>query len=88
MQRNLAQAVRNVAEIEKNERQRLIEEIRLAEREWRLAEWRFHDALGPDHVDYAIYCLEAAERKLDMLLRQAKWHWSQSKQPEGKGEPE
>lgn len=84
----VAQAVRNEAEILQNERQKLIEEIRLAEREWRLAEWRFHDALGPDHVDYAIYCLEAAERKLDMLLKQAKWHWNQSRQPGGSGESE
>lgn len=73
--------------IEKAERQKLVEDIRSAEREWRLAEWRFHDALGPDHVDYAISCLEAAERRLDILLRQAKRHWSRSRRGEEGAEP-
>jgi hypothetical protein len=83
VQRNVLRVVRDEADIEKSERQRLVEDVRLAEREWRLAEWRFQDALGSDHVDYAIYCLEAAERKLDMLLRKAKWHWSHTNQIDG-----
>ncbi|RED54991.1 DUF2508 family protein [Cohnella lupini] len=65
-----------LASVHTIERQRLIADIRKAEQEWNLAEWRFHHALGEDHVDYAIYCLEAAEKKLGMLLRQAKWQWS------------
>lgn len=79
--------LRNLKEKEEEnaERLRLIEEVRQAEREWRLAEWRFQDALGSDHVDYAIYCLEAAERKLDMLLRKAKWHWTQTNVAAGSG---
>ncbi|WP_239618194.1 DUF2508 family protein [Cohnella mopanensis] len=60
------------------ERQRLIADIRLAEQEWKLADWRFHYALGEDHVDYAIYCLEAAEKKLGMLIKEAKRLWSSS----------
>ncbi|TJY38991.1 DUF2508 domain-containing protein [Cohnella pontilimi] len=58
------------------DRRQVIEDVRQAEREVALALWRFHDALGEDHVDYAIYSLEAAEKKLDMLLRKAKGLWS------------
>ncbi|BBI31088.1 DUF2508 family protein [Cohnella abietis] len=67
---------RKLTSVESLESQRLIEDVRRAEQEWSLAEWRFHHALGEDQVDYTIYCLEAAEKKLSMLLRQAKWHWS------------
>jgi Protein of unknown function (DUF2508) len=65
--------------------QGLIADIRKAEQEWKLAEWRFHHALGEDHVDYSIYCLEAAEKKLSMLLKQAKWQWSRPNLEEGEG---
>lgn len=58
------------------ERQQLTEDVREAEREWELANWRFENALGHDSVDYAIYTLEAAEKKLDMLLRKAKLEWA------------
>ncbi|WP_422615032.1 hypothetical protein [Cohnella caldifontis] len=53
-----------------------MDDVRQAERELSIAQWRFHDALGQDHIDYAIYSLEAAEKKLDMLLRKAKALWS------------
>jgi hypothetical protein len=71
------------ASVHSIERQRLIADIRKAEQELSFAEWRFQHALGDDHVDYAIFCLEAAEKKLGMLLRQAKWHWSEPLVPEG-----
>ncbi|MDB4867127.1 MAG: hypothetical protein JWR03_1460 [Cohnella sp.] len=58
------------------DRREVIEDVRQAQRELSLALWRFHEALGEDHVDYAIYSLEAAEKKLDMLLRKAKGLWS------------
>ncbi len=67
---------REPASVHSIERQRLIADIRKAEQEWIQAEWTFHHALGEDHVDYAIYCLEAAEKRLSILLRQAKWQWS------------
>jgi len=60
------------------ENQALIADIRRAEQEWKNAEWRFQHALGEDHVDYAIFCLEAAEKKLGMLLKQAKGQWGES----------
>lgn len=77
-----------LASVESIERQRLISDIRKAEQEWRLAEWKFDHALGDDYVDYAIYNLEAAEQKLSMLLKQAKWQWSHpdlGKKGEGAG---
>jgi hypothetical protein len=68
--------VASAAETDRSERERLIADIRRAEQEWKTAEWRFHYAREADHIDYAIYCLEAAEKKLDMLLRQAKLVWN------------
>ena len=50
----------------------VVDDVRRAERELHTALWQFNEALGQDHVDYAIYSLEAAEKKLDMLLRKAK----------------
>jgi len=50
----------------------VVDDVRKAERELHAALWQFNEALGQDHVDYAIYSLEAAEKKLDMLLRRAK----------------
>jgi len=67
---------RELATAQSIERQQLIEDIRRAEQDWKLAEWKFQHALGEDHVDYAIFCLEAAEKKLGMLLKQAKGKWS------------
>jgi len=57
----------------------LAEEIRLAHREWLNAQHRFEVALGKDQVDYAIFAIEAAEKRYEMLLRSAKtlpvsWH--------------
>lgn len=67
-----------LATVESIERLRLKDAVRKAEQDWNLAQWRFDDALGDDHVDYAIFCLDAAEKKLDMLIRQAKWQWEHS----------
>jgi len=58
------------------EQSQMKEDIRRAEQEWAVAHWQFHEAVDRDHVDIAIYSLEAAEKKLDMLLRKAKWQWN------------
>lgn len=63
----------------------VIDDVRQAERELNIALWRFHDAIGQDHVDYAIYSLEAAEKKLDMLLRRAKGLWNLQREEESRG---
>jgi hypothetical protein len=60
----------------RDEREQLLEDVRQAHLEWTMAQWRFHDAIGYDQVDYAIYALEAAEKKYDMLLRKAKRLWA------------
>ncbi|CAH0122723.1 MULTISPECIES: DUF2508 family protein [unclassified Paenibacillus] len=50
----------------------LYEDIRNAHRQWEQAYFVFHEALGDDQVDYAIYMLEAAEKKYEILLKKAK----------------
>lgn len=50
----------------------LIEELRKACEDWRIASKRIDYAVEHDQIDYAIYMLEAAEKRYDMLLRQAK----------------
>lgn len=47
-------------------------DILQAQANWQEAYMYFEEALGDDQVDYAIYMLEAAERKYQMHLKQAK----------------
>jgi CHASE3 domain sensor protein len=71
------------------EKAELMQDVLRAKRELEAAQLRFHDALGQDQVDYAIYVLEAAEKKLDMLFRRAKQIWDQeARHAEGGGEGE
>lgn len=57
------------------EKVRIVQEIRETERECTAARSRFEEAVETEQVDYAIYSLEAAEKKLDILLRKAKLMW-------------
>lgn len=50
----------------------LITEIRGAHRDWVNAQRHFEHALGKDQIDYAIFAIEAAEKRYEMLLRHAK----------------
>lgn len=50
----------------------LYEEIKTAKREWDNAIRHFEYALGKDQVDYAIFAIEAAQKRYEMLLRKAK----------------
>jgi hypothetical protein len=50
----------------------LVEEVRNAHREWIIAQKRLDYAVEYDQIDYAIYALEAAEKRYEMLLKQAK----------------
>ncbi|MBW7477753.1 YaaL family protein [Paenibacillus oenotherae] len=50
----------------------LYEEIVAARRDWDNAQRHFEYALGRDQVDYAIFAIEAAEKRYEMLLRKAK----------------
>lgn len=47
-------------------------DVRKAHSEWETAYLMFDEALGQDQIDYAIYILEAAERKYQIHLKQAK----------------
>lgn len=47
-------------------------EVRKAQSEWDTAYLMFDEALGQDQIDYAIYILEAAERKYQIHLKHAK----------------
>lgn len=50
----------------------LIEDIDDAFQKWEQAQLQFNMAQGQDEVDYSIFMLEAAEKRLTMLLRRAK----------------
>ncbi|MBN2981458.1 DUF2508 domain-containing protein [Cohnella algarum] len=54
----------------------LTNQIREAEREYAAANYRFDRADGADEVDYAIFAMEAAEKKMSMLLKKAKQLWN------------
>lgn len=54
------------------ERQELYAEILLAKKEWDNAGRYFDYAVGSDQIDYAIFAIEAAEKRYVMLLRKAK----------------
>lgn len=59
---------------EEQDKQELLAEIRLAHSQWKTAQHHFEHALEKDEIDYAIYAVEAAEKRYVMLLRQAKKH--------------
>lgn len=54
------------------DKQWLLKEIRKAHQDWLNAQYRYDYALDKEQVDYAIVMLEAAEKRYDMLLREAK----------------
>ncbi|MFD3270880.1 DUF2508 family protein [Paenibacillus dendritiformis] len=54
------------------EHEQLMDDIRQALREWERAHARFQYAVGEDEVDYAIFTLEAAEKRVAMLIKKAK----------------
>jgi hypothetical protein len=51
---------------------KLVSEIWEAHSVWLLAHNRFNQAQGADEIDYAVYMLEAAEKRYEMLIRRAK----------------
>jgi hypothetical protein len=50
----------------------LLQEIRKAHADWQLAQHRLDYALEVEEIDYAIYALEAAEKRYEMLIKLAK----------------
>lgn len=55
-----------------DERWSVFLDVRKAQEEWERAYLMFDEALGQDQIDYAIYILEAAERKYQIHLKHAK----------------
>ncbi len=58
--------------LENDENWKVFLEVRKAQSEWERACLMFDEARGQDQIDYAIYILEAAERKYQIHLRHAK----------------
>jgi hypothetical protein len=54
------------------DRQLLLREIREAHLNWSLAHHHLNEVVEKDEIDYAIFALEAAEKRYSMLLKQAK----------------
>ncbi len=50
----------------------MLQEVRRAHADWRAAYVKLDWVVEKDQIDYAIYALEAAEKRYEMLLRQAK----------------
>lgn len=61
------------AEMGKDENELYID-VRRAHKNWENAYRYFNYATDPDEIECAIYALEAAEKRYEMLLRQAKRH--------------
>lgn len=76
---------RQLAELEARREDELIREIWQAHRDWKIAGHKFQQALDPDQIDYAIYIMEAAEKRYEMLLRQAKERERARKDAEASG---
>jgi hypothetical protein len=56
----------------RDEKIELIHEIHKAHLEWTTAQLRFEFVVEREQIDYAVYALEAAEKRYEMLIRQAK----------------
>ncbi|OAS15473.1 DUF2508 family protein [Paenibacillus oryzisoli] len=50
----------------------LIQEIHAAHQTWVAAQAHFEFAVDKDQIDYTIYAMEAAEKRFEMLIKQAK----------------
>lgn len=59
-------------EAEQQQAELLLQEIQEAQQDWVNAKRHFEYAEGRDQIDYAIFAIEAAEKRYEMLLRHAK----------------
>ncbi|WP_433944975.1 DUF2508 family protein [Paenibacillus sp. SN-8-1] len=50
----------------------IYEEVCKAKAEWERAYMAFQEAVGEDEIDFAVYTLEAAERRYQIHLKEAK----------------
>ncbi|MCS7464542.1 YaaL family protein [Paenibacillus doosanensis] len=63
---------RRERELVKNDGLQLLLEIDKAHKEWVTAQHRLDYVLEKEQIDYAVYALEAAEKRFEMLIKQAK----------------
>lgn len=59
-------------ELEHQEKEYILSEVVKAQRDWEKAHLAFQEAVGKDEVDFAIYTLEAAEKRYQIKLKEAK----------------
>jgi hypothetical protein len=57
---------------EKKDKLALLHEIEKAHMDWMTAHHRLDYVLDKDQIDYAVFALEAAEKRFEMLIKQAK----------------
>ncbi|NHN31966.1 DUF2508 family protein [Paenibacillus agricola] len=55
-----------------NEKMQLMQEIKRAHIDWMTAQHRLDLVLEKEEIDYAIFALEATQKRLDILIKQAK----------------
>ncbi|MBU5255459.1 DUF2508 family protein [Tissierella praeacuta] len=68
-------------------REEMLDNLRLAHRQWKDKENYFESVTDPDLIDYAIYDMEASKLKYIYLLKQMKeWDMSSKFQEESKDE--
>ncbi|MFE5322585.1 DUF2508 family protein [Paenibacillus sp. NPDC056579] len=68
----LTGAHRKQQELLKNEGLQLLMEIEKAHSEWVNAQQRLDYVIEKEQIDYAVYAMEAAEKRFEMLIKQAK----------------
>ncbi|NUU74234.1 DUF2508 family protein [Paenibacillus xylanilyticus] len=71
--KNARNSVERRTQLQKEmEEEQIYLEIEKAKAEWERAVRQFEEAQGKDEIDYAIFVLEAAERKYQIHLKRAK----------------
>ncbi|MCR8636143.1 MULTISPECIES: YaaL family protein [Paenibacillus] len=68
----LSRVQRRKSELEMNDKLQLMQEIERAHMEWVTAQKRLDFVLEKEQIDYAVFALEAAEKRFEMLIKQAK----------------
>jgi 16S rRNA C967 or C1407 C5-methylase (RsmB/RsmF family) len=68
----LTREQRRDSELLVSEKMQLMQEIRKAHIDWITAQQRLDFVLEKEQIDYAIFALEASQKRLDMLIKQAK----------------
>lgn len=56
----------------RQEQVELVREIQKAHLEWTIAQKRLDYVVEKEQIDYAVFAMEAAEKRLEMLIKQAK----------------